>query len=438
MPSSAELRHTTSSDTVAAVAQRSTDLFTLLRVVYQPARIIVGYFQVVTQIGLVLDLDFPPQMDKILDFLKLLAIDFQILELDCMTGGRLDFYNKWVVQVFVLPAVTLFVVGLQYCYKRRQSGAEVAAGYLKTNTFVVIFFMYPSLCNTAFSMINCRDLGPGVSVLIKDYRIDCSTDRHETYRFVAGAYIVVVAFGVPLFIGWQMVQRMQEYTTGDRGGGSRFVARRVADELKLDDTVAADAIRDVSTGREYSFLVNAYKPRYFYWEGYDMVRKLMLVGMLVVVGRGSVAQLFLANTISFGSFALQVKLMPYRHAEDNLLKAAVEIHIFLLVSVALALKGLRHDQAHGTGSESEMLYDVVLIISFVLMVPIAFIWAVMAKRKMMEKALREASARVADEQSTEARKRAIRLLQLGLTTNDDMRLLAAYFSKLDAMVNKMT
>ena len=39
---------------------------------------------------------------------------------------------------------------------------------------------------------------------------------------------------------------------------------------------------------------------------------------------------------------------------------------------------------------------------------------------------------------TEERKQAISLLQLGLTTNDDMRLLAAYFSKLDAMVNKMT
>ena len=71
------------------------------------------------------------------------------------------------------------------------------------------------------------------------------------------------------------------------------------------------------------------------WEGYDMVRrneqrstdltcasdcqclclqirKLMLVGFLVVVGRGSVAQLFLALVISFASFALQVKLTPYR------------------------------------------------------------------------------------------------------------------------------
>ena len=41
-----------------------------------------------------------------------------------------------------------------------------------------------------------------------------------------------------------------------------------------------------------------------------MIRKLMLVGMLVVAGRGSVAQLFLALVISFVSFSLQVKLSP--------------------------------------------------------------------------------------------------------------------------------
>ena len=61
-----------------------------------------------------------------------------------------------------------------------------------------------------------------------------------------------------------------------------------------------------------------------------MLRKLMLVGMLVVAGRGSVAQLFLALVISFVSFSLQVKLTPYRHTEDNVLKAAVEMHIFLV------------------------------------------------------------------------------------------------------------
>ena len=173
-----------------------------------------------------------------------------------------------------------------------------------------------------------------------------------------------------------------------------------------------------------------------------MVRKLCLVGMLVVAGRGSVAQLFLAVVISFTSFSLQVKLEPYKHWEDNLFKAAVEIHIFLLVSVALVLKCLRY----GEGAADEVLpigfYDTVLIGSFIIGIPAGFVATICAKRRMMEKVLQEQAAgsdgSIDVDDSAAAKRRAIRLLHLGLTTNEDMRLLTAYFAKLDAMVNKMT
>eukprot|EP01051_Picozoa_sp_SAG22_P006426 SAG22_NODE_420_length_10739_cov_7.090320_12_plen_232_part_00 len=170
--------------------------------------------------------------------------------------------------------------------------------------------------------------------------------------------------------------------------------------------------------------------------GYDMIRKLLLVGMLVVAGRGSVAQLFLAIVISFVSFSLQVRLRPYRHSEDNILKACVEVHIFLLVAVALVLKGLR---AEADGEiVPEEVYDILLVVSFMVSIPGAFVWAVSRKKAMMEQGLQEAAMVIVNEQSAAARQRAIRLLQLGLTTNREMRLLAQYFSKLDALVNKQS
>jgi hypothetical protein len=186
--------------------------------------------------------------------------------------------------------------------------------------------------------------------------------------------------------------------------------------------------------------VNAFKPRYYYWEGYDMIRKLMLVGMLVVVGRGSVAQLFLAVVISFVSFSLQINLQPYKHWEDNKFKAAVEVHIFLLVSIALVLKCLR---AEGVAAEEvlpTMFYDFVLVVSFLVSIPAGFVGTVYAKRAMMTQALQQQALPrgEGDDDSMAAKGRAIRLLQLGLTSNADMRLLTAYFTKLDAMVNKMT
>lgn len=33
--------------------------------------------------------------------------------------------------------------------------------------------------------------------------------------------------------------------------------------------------------------MNAFKPQYLYWECLDMLRKLLLVGMVLLVGRGT-------------------------------------------------------------------------------------------------------------------------------------------------------
>ena len=248
---------------VAAVAQKST---VLLRVVYQPIRIIVGYIQVVTQIGPVLDLEFPTYTRMVLTALKPFMIDLQsILQLDCLSDGLLNFYATWVVRVFVIPAVLLGFVGLQYCFERRRVGASTAAGVFKSNAFVVVFLCYPGVCNQAFAMFNCRKVGASLSVLVCDYSVQCSTEKHVTFQLIAGVYIAFVAFGIPLHMARRMWMRMCEY-----GGGSvsdKFVARRIADDFQIADDVAADAIRDCNTGREYSFLVNAFKPRYFFWEG---------------------------------------------------------------------------------------------------------------------------------------------------------------------------
>eukprot|EP01045_Picozoa_sp_COSAG04_P009171 COSAG04_NODE_525_length_13096_cov_16.943602_2_plen_592_part_00 len=283
-------------------------------------------------------------------------------------------------------------------------------------------------------MYNCRNLDGGIELLRTDFRVHCSTQMHFVYQGVAGVLIALFAVGTPVWLVRMMMLRMGEYSASS--DSDRFVARRVADELKIDDKQAMEAIRDVSTGREYSFLVNAYKSRYFYWEGVDMVRKLMLVGMLVVAGRGSAAQLFLAVCVSCTALVLQVTLQPYKHWEDNVFKALVEVHIFLVVTVSLVLKFLGTDAGYQEAID-EAIYDYILLGSFVVAIPIGLVWTVCAKRSMMRASLRERAVVGEDEESMmQAKQRAVRLLHLGLTSNDDMRLLSAYFGRLENMVNK--
>ena len=49
-------------------------------------------------------------------------------------------------------------------------------------------------------MFNCRTLDGGVRVLIKDYSIRCSTDRHAAFELIAGAYVICVSLGIPLYV----------------------------------------------------------------------------------------------------------------------------------------------------------------------------------------------------------------------------------------------
>ena len=111
------------------------------------------------------------------------------------------------------------------------------------------------------------------------------------------------------------------------------------------------------------------------------MRKLLLVGLVLLVGRGSPTQAFVALLLSFGFFALQTATRPYKMPEDNWFRAATEIHIFLMIGTSLVLRGLRED-----ADELES-YDWVLFMSFLVLLPGGFVLAVAFKLRGAGKAL---------------------------------------------------
>lgn len=241
------------------------EVLLMFRTAYQPARILVGYGQVVTQIGPVLHFSFPPGIQAVFRALHPLAIDLEsIFQIDCVLAT--SFYKLWMLRVFGLPAIMIFFVAMRFAFEKYVSGnREAAPSNAKSNLFVVVFLVYPSVCNKVFSIFNCRQLDTE-RVLTSDYSLTCDTMMHKGFQMVAACVALFFCLGVPVSLCLLMARRIREYSTNS-SEKDRFVARRVADDIGLDDNEAADAIRDVSTGREYSFLVNAYKPRHFFWEG---------------------------------------------------------------------------------------------------------------------------------------------------------------------------
>ena len=71
--------------------------------------------------------------------------------------------------------------------------------------------------------------------------------------------------------------------------------------------------------RAIRFLYAEYCPSYFWWEIMEMFRRLVLVGILVLVDRGSVTQIVVAAVFSVGYFAIQMQAAPYEHLGANFL-----------------------------------------------------------------------------------------------------------------------
>ena len=115
-----------------------------------------------------------------------------------------------------------------------------------------------------------------------------------------------------------------------------------------------------------------------------MIRKLLLVGMVMLVDRGSVGQLALASIIAFIFLSMHLLCWPYKRPSDNILRAATEGHIFLAVMLALVLK---HDLHHEKVQAS--FYEHLLFWSFIAMVPFAFIFLVWFKLREIVPLLRQ-------------------------------------------------
>ena len=69
----------TSLSGLQSTGQRSDDAYMLVRVRYQPMRILIGYGQVVNQLGVVLEIEFPPLIRASFDVLSFLAVNIKSL-----------------------------------------------------------------------------------------------------------------------------------------------------------------------------------------------------------------------------------------------------------------------------------------------------------------------------------------------------------------------
>jgi Ca2+-binding EF-hand superfamily protein len=219
--------------------------------------------------------------------------------------------------------------------------------------FLLVFLIYPGLTSKIFDIFLCRDLGPGTTpqrVLHADYGVDC--DDTLVVRNGMGVLLVGIwPIGVPAALVISMLQYRKAIVAQDEAALHMF-----------------------------QFVIADYKPECWYWEVVELTRKLLLSGLIVVVGRGTVAQAAAAAMISCFFLALSAKVEPFKSHALNVIKIVSEVQLFVVLLVCVIL------QTRGNTLDAESItvedYGVIQTVATLAISPITMGFVVYNVRKM--------------------------------------------------------
>ena len=202
-------------------------------------KIVLGYLQVMTQLGSVLNLDFPALLPTLSAVLKSAgSLFFGVSDLFRRVRCSLKMF---VMDVVGVPLILLSCVYLKYfLLDYNRVGKDEAQHVRRISSFFVAFMLYPSISHKIFSVFVCRKFGPDDNGwLEEDYSISCGSDKYLQLRSVATGLVVLIPVGLPVILTVLLrkrKRRLEEYRS--LAMGSLFATTR--DELRAQDEVSAD------------------------------------------------------------------------------------------------------------------------------------------------------------------------------------------------------
>jgi hypothetical protein len=214
-------------------------------------------------------------------------------------------------------------------------------------TFWMILIIYPNVSRVVLQMLNCRPFdGSGDNqerYLVADLTIDCTDNKYLFHLiFIVVPTLVLYPLGVPL--------------------GFFFLLN----QAKLS----------VTWTKRLSFMFTTYKEEYWWFECYDLLRKLFVTGVIIFVMPGTIVQIAVACMMHCIGCMVHFSTYPYESRADNSLGSIALSQILLTTFLGLLLKVDAGNEEGADPAAGEFL--IILLVGsnlFVLLVlgPLAMI-----------------------------------------------------------------
>ena len=148
------------------------------------------------------------------------------------------------------------------------------------------------MTNKIFEGFLCRELGEHgddpSAVLEVDYSLDCESSEYTVVVMACSLLVLLWPIGLPTLLLYSLYNARTSIMEED-----------------------PDALR------KFNFILGDYDKEHWYWEIIEFWRKLLLAGLIALVGRGTISQAVLATLISFLFFAAVIREMPFNAERLN-------------------------------------------------------------------------------------------------------------------------
>ena len=267
------------------------------------------------------------------------------------TNVYFDFTVTALIPIFALAGIIVYVFVRT---TQNKNAAETSAISLK-NFCLVFFFVYPIIGSTAFRILTaptelCTGGGSECKhYLPTDYSVDTDLELHSKMKRLSLAAIFIYSFGAPLVL--------LSYMGYLRGSIQNVI-----------DGTATFANSGQALLLGLGFAYDDYKPKFWYWEVVEMLRKLFLCAVIMVIPDPNV-QMFYGAGLAILSLCLHIYCLPYRNPRENLLAALSLSAIVLTIIIGWLLWSIelesRANVVGAINSSSSTVAGVFLIIILV-------------------------------------------------------------------------
>eukprot|EP00457_Paulinella_chromatophora_P000003 gb/GEZN01000003.1/.p1 GENE.gb/GEZN01000003.1/~~gb/GEZN01000003.1/.p1 ORF type:complete len:6228 (-),score=473.22 gb/GEZN01000003.1/:302-18958(-) len=358
-----------SSETWVLTKAQLTFLDVQGRVQFEPQltykfKILIGFFQILSNMGVALELPWPQGYKKFVSFFSVLNFDlFQAANIECLYPKGTVYYEKYLFVRYV-PIVVALIPTLFYglpmsLYTRApwsrgtRVNLSMAGGFeqaLEAEKFMVrlartriwlktvklilfgLFLVYPTVSSTVLRLYNCKKV-EGVWYLMADFNTQCYTDLWHKYAKGAWVYGLIYAAGIPFMFVFML------WYTRRRPGGLQRPRAMIA----------------------LGILYYGYDGSKFWFEAVEMMHKLALVAALPFLPTNWQIQ---GGMIVMCLFTMTILISnPYKRWTDDTLHLLAEFYIFLFTYVALLLRMQHQDDATDAVFSFLMIFMTIFFVA---------------------------------------------------------------------------